>query len=253
MGHNGAGKTTLINLLSGFVQMTSGNARIFENTLDRDLEHIRRKMGIVSQFDVLWDELTALDHMYLFSQIKRVYYKGIEKFFNKRLREVGLLESANLQVGKYSGGMRRRMSVALSTIGDPNIILMDEPTTGMDPVSRRQVWDLIQKMKKDRVLIMTTHAMEEAELLSDKLAVLNHGEVRCVGTPLQLKNLLGKGYRVSLVCNKQHISLVKSLFKIIVPSSEFYESSGDSGSLVYNIPLDKVRELSNVFKLIDNK
>ncbi len=76
------------------------------------------------------------------------------------------------------------MSVALSTIGEPKIILMDEPTTGMDPVSRRQVWDLIQKMKKNRVIIMTTHAMEEAELLSDKLAVLNHGEVACVGTPL---------------------------------------------------------------------
>ncbi len=95
-----------------------------------------------------------------------------------------MLDSANLAVGKYSGGMRRRMSVALSTIGEPKIILMDEPTTGMDPVSRRQVWDLIQKMKKNRVIIMTTHAMEEAELLSDKLAVLNHGEVACVGTPL---------------------------------------------------------------------
>jgi len=79
--------------------------------------------------------------MYLFSQIKRV--KNNEKFFNKRLKEVGLLDSSNLQVGKYSGGMRRRMSVALSSIGDPKIILMDEPTTGMDPVSRRQVWDLI--------------------------------------------------------------------------------------------------------------
>lgn len=149
--------------------------------------------------------------------------------------------------------MRRRMSVALSSIGDPSIILMDEPTTGMDPVSRRQVWDLIQRLKKKRVVIMTTHAMEEAELLSDKLAVLNHGEVRCVGTPLQLKNLLGKGYRVNLICNKKHVNLVKNLFKTVVPSSEFYESSGDSGSLLYNIPLDKVKELGSVFKLIDSK
>lgn len=146
MGHNGAGKTTLINLLSGYIYLTEGNARIFDYSLDKDIELIRRRMGIVSQFDVLWDELTALDHMHLFSEIKRVN-KGksgdLEHFFTKRLREVGLLESANLQVGKYSGGMRRRMSVALSTIGDPSVILMDEPTTGMDPVSRRQVWDLI--------------------------------------------------------------------------------------------------------------
>ena len=141
MGHNGAGKTTLINLLCGLVQRTSGNAKVFDLSIEYDLEQIRRKMGVVSQFDVLWDELTALDHMHLFSKIKRVGYS--EGYFLKRLSEVGLLDSANLQVGKYSGGMRRRMSVALSTIGDPNVILMDEPTTGMDPVSRRQVWDLI--------------------------------------------------------------------------------------------------------------
>lgn len=83
---------------------------------------------------------------------------------------------------------------------------------------------------------MTTHAMEEAELLSDKLAVLNHGEVRCVGTPLQLKNLLGKGYRVNIVCNKKDVNTVKNLMKTVVPSSEFYPQSGDSGSLVYNVP-----------------
>ena len=140
MGHNGAGKTTLINLLCGYVSLTHGNARLFRNLLDRDLELLRRQMGVVSQFDVLWDELTAIDHLRLFSEIKRVQYanESVQNhFFNRRLREVGLLESANLQVGKYSGGMRRRMSVALSTIGDPKVILMDEPTTGMDPVSRR--------------------------------------------------------------------------------------------------------------------
>lgn len=107
------------------------------------------------------------------------------------------------------------------------------------------------KLKRDRVVVMTTHAMEEAELLSDKLVVLNHGEVRCVGTPLQLKNLLGKGYRVNILCNKRDVNNVKSLMKTVVPSCEFYESSGDSGSLVFNVPLAKVKELGPVFKMID--
>jgi ABC-type multidrug transport system ATPase subunit len=88
---------------------------------------------------------------------------------------------------------------------------------------------------------MTTHAMEEAELLSDKLAVLNHGQLKCIGTTLKLKNLLGKGYRVNIVCNKKDVSLVKTLFKKLVPSSEYYESSGDSGSLVFNVPLENVK------------
>ena len=119
---------------------------------------------------------------------------------------MGLLDSGNLSVGKYSGGMRRRISVALSTMGNPNVILMDEPTTGMDPVSRRHVWALIQKLKTEKVILMSTHAMEEAELLSDKIIILNYGEVKCVGTPLQLKNMLGNGYRISMICDKQNVS-----------------------------------------------
>lgn len=112
------------------------------------------------------------------------------------------MDSGNLSVGKYSGGMRRRISVALSTMGNPNVILMDEPTTGMDPVSRRHVWALIQKLKSEKAILMSTHAMEEAELLSDKIIILNYGEVKCVGTPLQLKYMLGNGYRISMICNK---------------------------------------------------
>ena len=119
---------------------------------------------------------------------------------------MGLLDSGNLSVGKYSGGMRRRISVALSTMGNPNVILMDEPTTGMDPVSRRHVWALIQKLKTEKVILMSTHAMEEAELLSDKIIILNYGDVKCVGTPLQLKNMLGNGYRISMICDKQNVS-----------------------------------------------
>lgn len=102
----------------------------------------------------------------------------------RRLGDVGLKDAGGLMVGKYSGGMRRRISVALSTMGDPKVILMDEPTTGMDPVSRRHVWSLIQYLKNEKAIIMSTHAMEEAEILSDKLIVLDHGELKCAGTPL---------------------------------------------------------------------
>ena len=101
--------------------------------------------------------------------------KNFDALVERRLNDVGLRDSGNLMVGKYSGGMRRRISVALSTMGNPNVILMDEPTTGMDPVSRRHVWSLIQKLKEETAIIMTTHAMEEAEILSDKLIVLEGG------------------------------------------------------------------------------
>lgn len=99
---------------------------------------------------------------------------------------------------------------------------------------------------------MTTHAMEEAELLSDKLIVLNHGQLKCSGTPLQLKNMLGKGYRVSMVTEKHNVNQVKALMKEVVPSCEFLESSGDSGGMVFNLPINKVKELGAIFSIIDS-
>lgn len=104
------------------------------------------------------------------------------------------------RVANFSGGMKRRLSVAISSIGNPRIIFMDEPTTGMDPVSRRDVWNLIMRLKRNKVIVLTTHAMEEADILSDRLAVICDGKLKCVGTPLYLKNNYGDGYRVALVC-----------------------------------------------------
>ena len=184
MGHNGAGKSTLINSICGLVNRNYGNAKMFEFDINHNLRKIRKRLGVVSQFDVLWDELTGIEHMQLFQLLKRVEIKNFEALVEKRLGDVGLRDSGNLMVGKYSGGMRRRISVALSTMGNPNVILMDEPTTGMDPVSRRHVWSLIQKLKDETAIIMSTHAMEEAEILSDKLIVLDHGQLKCAGTPL---------------------------------------------------------------------
>jgi len=143
MGHNGAGKSTLINVLCGLVYKDGGNARIFDSNIEDNLRYCRKRMGVVSQFDVLWDELTGIEHMQLFQTLKRVDISNFDELVQQRLDDVGLKESGNLTVGKYSGGMRRRISVALSTMGNPNVILMDEPTTGMDPVSRRHVWTLI--------------------------------------------------------------------------------------------------------------
>lgn len=143
MGHNGAGKSTLINAICGLVHKDSGNARIFDSNIEDDLVMIRKRLGVVSQFDVLWDELTGIEHMQLYQVLKRVDIADLDKLIAQRLDDVGLTDAGSLTVGKYSGGMRRRMSVALSTMGNPNLILMDEPTTGMDPVSRRHVWTLI--------------------------------------------------------------------------------------------------------------
>jgi ABC-type multidrug transport system ATPase subunit len=96
--------------------------------------------------------------------------------------------------------MKRRLSVAISSIGNPKVIFFDEPTTGMDPVSRKSVWQLMLELKKDKTIILTTHAMEEADALADRIAVVVDGQLKCIGTPLNLKNTFGDGYRISMIC-----------------------------------------------------
>lgn len=239
MGHNGAGKSTLVNVISGMTRPTKGTAKLYQHTITEDMDSIRSKLGVVFQYDVLWDELTGFEHLWLFSQIKRINSTNFKQMSEDRLKDVGLAKAGTLAVGQYSGGMRRRMSVALSTIGDPKIILMDEPTTGMDPVSKKAVWDLIQRVKGGRVMILTTHAMEEAELLSDKLAVLEEGVLKCIGAPLQLKNIYGDGYRVNILCATQDAKRVKEMVKQIMPDAVLVDDSGSA--IIFNVAFQKVK------------
>lgn len=136
----------------------------------------------------------------MFSKIKGVPNDEIEEKSNELLAQVGIADVKDAQVSTYSGGMKRRLSVAISVIGDPRIIFMDEPTTGMDPVSRRDVWSLIQDLKKDKTIILTTHSMDEADILADRIAVVSEGLLKCVGTSLYLKNTYGDGYRINIIC-----------------------------------------------------
>jgi ABC-type multidrug transport system ATPase subunit len=146
--------------------------------------------------------------------------------------------------------MKRRLSVAISAIGNPKVIFFDEPTTGMDPVSRRDVWILMQSLKKSKTIILTTHSMEEADALADRIAVVVDGKLSCVGTPLNLKNTYGDGYRISMVCNEESdIKKATGLMKQIAPSCKFVDDSG--GSLLFSIPLDCPNEIAPLFKLIN--
>lgn len=147
LGHNGAGKTTLINILTGLLSPSSGTAKICGLELSTQMNEIRNIIGVVPQFDILWDDLTAYDHMKMFCEIKGV--QNVSGVIKHKLEEVDLGEFAEAKISTFSGGMKRRLSVAISGIGNPRIIFMDEPTTGMDPVSRSKVWELIQKIKRD--------------------------------------------------------------------------------------------------------
>lgn len=154
------------------------------------------------------------------------------------------------QVGSFSGGMKRRLSVAIATIGDPKIIFFDEPTTGMDPVSRRNVWSLMQEMKRDKTIILTTHAMEEADALADRIAVVVDGQLKCIGSPINLKNTFGDGYNIALICQPGDEKQVVELMDRIAPSNKLVDDAG--GSLMFSVPLSATTEIAPLFKLIES-
>ena len=167
---------------------------------------------------------------------------------DQKLSEINLESVGDKLVGTFSGGMKRRLSVAISSIGNPGIIFMDEPTTGMDPITRREVWKLIQKLKKDRVIILTTHSMEEAEILSDRVIVMVNGEIKCAGSSLYLKNHFGDGYKVELVTDKPH-----ECFKYLqshITSLKYVDISGNS--LFVSLPRTQVDDIQKFFLLVEN-
>ncbi|XP_020242626.1 ABC transporter A family member 2-like [Asparagus officinalis] len=196
LGPNGAGKTTAISCLTGITPVTGGDALIYGHSVRNPIgmTNIRRIIGVCPQFDILWDALSSSEHLHLFSSLKGLPPSTINSAVEKSLAEVKLTRAAKVRAGSYSGGMKRRLSVAIALLGDPKLVFLDEPTTGMDPISRRHVWDIIGEAKKGRAIVLTTHSMEEADILSDRIAIMAKGRLRCLGTSIRLKSRFGTGY-----------------------------------------------------------
>ena len=200
LGPNGAGKTTTINCLTGVLPPTGGDALVYGESIvaTGGMERIRATMGVCPQFDILWKELTGMEHMRIYARIKGLSRTEVLAQATELIESVRLTEAANIRSGAYSGGMRRRLSVAIALLGDPLVVYLDEPTTGMDPISRRHVWDTIEAAKKGRAVVLTTHSMEEADILGDSIAIMARGKVRAFGSSIRLKNRFGSGYQLSL-------------------------------------------------------
>ncbi|GBG28177.1 ABC transporter ATP-binding protein [Hondaea fermentalgiana] len=201
LGHNGAGKTTTLRMLAGNADVTSGDISVFGRSVVHDMGEIRKFMGVCPQHDILWDKLTAREHLRLFAVIKGMSQDQIENEVALRLEQTSLTSAADSPSAAFSGGMKRRLSIAIALIGDPKLVTLDEPTTGMDVETRREVWDMINQAKKGRVIILTTHSMEEADILGDRIGVMSKGRMQALGTSLRLKSKYGRGYRLSLLLN----------------------------------------------------
>jgi len=258
LGPNGAGKTTIINMLTGFLPPTAGNALVFNETVAHSsgMAMIRRLMGVCPQFDILWDGLTAREHLLLFGIIKGIRSESVAMEADKRIEEVRLTESANQVAGSYSGGMKRRLSVAVSLVGSPDVVYLDEPTTGMDPINRRHVWDVIEAAKQDRCVVLTTHSMEEADILGDRIGIVAKGRLRCLGNSVRLKSRFGEGYKVSVSCgdnmrpDSPHCVAVKKLFMERLHASVVEESKA---YMQFNLPKADERQMAAFFDELEQR
>ncbi|KAH0615615.1 hypothetical protein JD844_005073 [Phrynosoma platyrhinos] len=199
LGHNGAGKTTTMSILTGLFPPTSGSATIYGYDIRTEMDEIRKNLGMCPQHNVLFDKLTVEEHLWFYSQLKGMAEEEIRKEMDKMIEDLELTHKCHSLVQTLSGGMKRKLSVAIAFVGGSRAVILDEPTAGVDPYARRAIWDIILKYKQGRTILLSTHHMDEADLLGDRIAIISHGKLKCCGSPLFLKGTYGDGYKLTVV------------------------------------------------------
>uniref|UniRef100_S4RJ93 ATP-binding cassette, sub-family A (ABC1), member 12 n=1 Tax=Petromyzon marinus TaxID=7757 RepID=S4RJ93_PETMA len=215
LGHNGAGKTTTMSLLMGLYEPSSGSVHVGGHDARTDMAEVRRQLGVCLQRDVLFPALNVHEHLLLYGRLKALDWsrQRLQQEVDTFLNDLGLYNHKDKLVGTLSGGMKRKLSIAIAFIGGSTTVILDEPTSGVDPCSRRSIWNLILKHRAGRTIILSTHHLDEAEVLSDRIAVLEHGKLRCCGSPQYLKEIYGQGLtltltkKVRVLCLSQSVTL----------------------------------------------
>uniref|UniRef100_A0A8D0D9F5 ATP binding cassette subfamily A member 3 n=1 Tax=Sander lucioperca TaxID=283035 RepID=A0A8D0D9F5_SANLU len=246
LGHNGAGKTTTLSMLTGLFPPTSGRAYINGYDICQDMAMIRRSLGLCPQHDVLFDNLTVREHLLFYAQLKGFSKEKIPDEVDRTIRILNLEDKRQARSKTLSGGMKRKLSIGIALIGDSKVVMLDEPTSGMDPSARRATWDLLQGEKRGRTILLTTHFMDEADLLGDRIAIMAGGELQCIGSPLFLKSKYGAGYHMVIVkdalCN---VSEITRLVHMYVPNATLESSAG--AELSYILPKESTSRFELLF------
>jgi ABC-2 type transport system ATP-binding protein len=206
LGPNGAGKTTLIRMLTTLLPPTSGTARIQGHDLLSETSAVRRSIGTVSQAVTTDENLTARENLSVQGKMYGLWGRPLASAIETRLKQVELWDRRGQVVREFSGGMRRRLEIARGVLHSPRVLFLDEPTAGLDPQSRRAIWDMLEQMKSADPqvgILLTTHAMDEADVLCDRVAILDAGRILCEDSPEALKRGLETGERVEIETDRE--------------------------------------------------
>lgn len=193
LGENGAGKSSTMKMLTGDIEKTSGYAFISGIDISKERTRVRRLLGYCPQFDPLLPRMTARETLLMYARLKGMPEDIVDDVVSSAIVTLGLQGHSEKMVSGFSGGMKRKLSLGIALIGDPQVVFLDEPSSGMDPVSRRQMWEIIESAAKHRSVVLTSHHMEECEALCSKVAILVEGRLACVGPIQRLKARFGQG------------------------------------------------------------
>ena len=249
LGSNGAGKTTMINILTTLLKADSGSAIVNGHSVATQAEKVRNQIGLTGQFAAVDDMLTGRENLIMFAKLWR--QSNPKKVADDLLTAFNLQEAASRAAQTYSGGMRRRLDIAMSLIGTPPVIFLDEPTTGLDPQSRNAMWEIIRDLtKKGTTVFLTTQYLEEADQLAGRIAILHEGRIVSEGTPSQLKSLIsGRSMELKFSDNttlKTAAKLLKGSFNVVIDDTETAITVTTNGSATQAMQILNALQKNNV-------
>ncbi|KAJ3012755.1 UNVERIFIED_CONTAM: hypothetical protein HDU68_001040 [Siphonaria sp. JEL0065] len=252
LGPNGAGKTTLISILTGLYDSSGGSARLAGFDIKTDIDQVYNSIGVCPQFDILWDDLTVAEHLYFYARLKGVAGRDEADAVEKSLQQVSL-EALRYRLSKtLSGGEKRRLSIAIALVGNPAVVFLDEPTTGLDPEVRRLIWNIIQGARDNKTIILTTHSMEEAETLCQRIGIMAKGSLRCIAPPLRLKELYGKGFKLAFHSLAEDTERACAFVETVLPIG-WKKVDAFSTNTAYEFPASSANAMPDLFEIMEKE
>lgn len=255
LGFNGAGKTTTFKMLTGDESVTSGDAYIDGYSILRDIKKVQQRIGYCPQFDAVLDHMTGRETLSMYARLRGIPEKYVSGCVENVLRSLLLEPHADKLVRSYSGGNKRKLSAGMALIGGPPVIFLDEPSTGMDPVARRLLWDAVTRTRESgKAIIITSHSMEECEALCTRLAVMVNGQFKCLGSPQHLKSKFGSGYtllakvHIEAELEESDLQLFKDFIESTFPGSQLKDEH--QGMVHYHLT-DKTLTWAQVFGTLE--
>jgi ABC-2 type transport system ATP-binding protein len=242
LGPNGAGKTTTVRMMTTLTIPTSGTARVAGHDVIKEPAAVRRSMGLTGQAATVDELLTGRENLRLIGALYGLSPRYIKQASDDLLERFSLTDAGNRTVKTYSGGMRRRLDLAVSLVATPPVLFLDEPTTGLDPRSRVELWDVLRELVSDgTTLLLTTQYLEEADQLADRIVVIDKGRVIAEGTPLELKDQSGKAALVITVSNATDLALAEGMLRDAVS-----EVHVDAGARQLTAPANGLRDMTRI-------